>query len=111
MRGYDEFAVAADRGFLLRNEIYTPAFSLLQLAGLKSVNDQLQFLAFYDFGVAELADPLPGEGKNIELQSAGLGLRWQIATNASIRFDYGWQLEDIGLPDSSRAHVGVTVSY
>ncbi|MBP6785000.1 MAG: ShlB/FhaC/HecB family hemolysin secretion/activation protein [Verrucomicrobiales bacterium] len=111
VRGYDELVATGDRGFLLRNEIYTRAISLLQLAGLKSVNDQLQFLAFYDFGVAELADPLPGEGKNIELQSAGLGLRWQIATNASIRFDYGWQLEDIGLPDSSRAHVGVTVSY
>ena len=111
VRGYDELVASGDRGFGLRNEIYTPAISLLQLAGLKSVNDQLQFLAFHDFGVAEIADPLPGEGKNIELQSAGLGLRWQIEKNASIRFDYGWQLEDIGLADSSRAHLGVTVSY
>ena len=111
MRGYVELVATGDRGFGLRNEIYTPAFSLLQLAGLKSVNDQLQFLAFHDFGVAEIADPLPGEDKNIELQSAGLGLRWQIDDNASIRFDYGWQLEDIGLADASRAHVGVTVTY
>ena len=34
-----------------------------------------------------------------------------INSNASIRFDYGWQLEDIGLPDSSRAHLGGTVTY
>ncbi len=111
VRGYDELVVAEDRGLLLRNEVYTPPFSLLQMAGVSNVQDQLQFLAFYDFGFAEIADPLPGEDKHIELQSAGLGLRWQIATNATVRFDYGWQLEDIGLPDSSRAHMGVTVTY
>ena len=111
VRGYDELVTSGDRGFLIRNEVYTPSMSLLNLLGVKQCNDILQFLAFHDIGVAEVADALPGEGKNIELQSAGLGLRWQIQKNLAIRFDYGWQLEDVGLPDSSRAHLGVTASY
>ncbi len=106
-----ELVAAGGSGFLLRNEIYTPAISLLRLAGQQTCKDQFQLLAFHDFGFAELADPLVGENKRIDLQSAGVGFRWQIEENASIRFDYGWQIEDIGLADSSRAHVGVTVTY
>lgn len=111
VRGYDELVASGDSGFLIRNEIYTPALSLLQLIGAKKSTDILQFLAFHDFGVAEVADPLPGEGKNVELQSVGAGLRWQIEKNLAIRFDYGWQLEDLGLADSSRAHLGVTATF
>ncbi len=48
------------------------------------------------------------------LASFGVGLRWQVARNLSVRFDYGWQLTDSGFSTrnrSSRAHVGVTVSF
>ena len=41
----------------------------------------------------------------------GLGLRWQVRDNLSVRFDYGWQLHDIGLREHSRANIGVTASF
>jgi outer membrane autotransporter protein len=44
--------------------------------------------------------------------SAGLGVRYTLGRNVSLRFDYGWQLEDgPGFEDSSQAHFGIEVSY
>ena len=74
------------------------------------MRDQLQFLIFHDWGVTCMSDPLEGEDDHAELQSAGVGLRWQVRENVTVRFDYGWQIDDIGLEESSRAHLGVTVS-
>jgi hemolysin activation/secretion protein len=111
VRGYDELAASGDSGVFVRNEIYTPAIPLLRTAGIDRFTDRLQLLAFHDFGVASVADPLDGEDENVQLQSVGVGLRWQFEKNLSLRFDYGWQIDDIGLADNSRAHLGVTVSY
>jgi hemolysin activation/secretion protein len=111
VRGYPELIAAGDEGILVRNEIYSPSFSLAKLVGFNSVGDQLQFLAFYDYGRTSIYDPLPGEDHNTELQSYGLGARWQLRENLYVHFDYGWQINDVGLEDHSRAHVGVTASF
>jgi hemolysin activation/secretion protein len=111
VRGYDELVAAGDSGFLVRNEIYTPPFSIGRSLRFAQIGDQLQFLVFHDFGTTYIADPLENEDDHVALQSAGLGLRWQVRDNVALRFDYGWQIEDIGLEDSSRAHLGVTVSF
>lgn len=111
VRGYDELAASGDSGLLLRNEIYTPAIRVLNRLGLDRPADRLQFLAFHDFGVAAVADPLAGEDENLQLQSFGVGLRWQLEKNLALRFDYGWQVDDIGLSDASRGHLGLTLSY
>ncbi len=112
VRGYDELIVSGDSGILVRNEIYTPPFSVGKLVGASKLNDRLQFLAFHDYGYAEVTETLKGEEGSASLQSAGLGLRWQIRNNVSIRFDYGWQLEVLGFgEDDGRAHMGVLVSF
>lgn len=111
VRGYDELAAAGDQGILMRNEIYAPSFSAGRLVGCKKAQDQFQFLVFHDIGYTEVKHPLIGERKGTTLQSAGVGARWQIKDNLSAHFDYGWQIDDIGLKDKSRAHVGVTLSY
>lgn len=111
VRGYDELSASGDSGFFIRNEIYTPALPLLRTAGIDRFTDRIQLLAFHDIGTASVADPLEGEDDNLQLQSFGVGLRWQFEKNVSLRFDYGWQINDIGLSDDSRAHLGVTVSY
>ena len=111
VRGYDELSANGDQGALMRNEIYAPSFSVWKLAGGKRAQDQFQFLAFHDLGYTEVKHALLGENKGTTLQSAGIGARWQIRNNLSAHFDYGWQIDDIGLKDKSRAHVGVTLSY
>ena len=111
VRGYAELVATGDQGVLMRNEIYAPSFSVGHLVGCKKAQDHFQFLAFHDIGYTEVKHPLIGENKGTTLQSAGLGARWQIKSNLSAHFDYGWQIDDIGLKDKSRAHIGVTLSY
>jgi len=71
--------------------------------------------SFSVFGImrAHIKHAQVGEDPNVELSSVGLGLRYTLSTNLSIRFDYGWQLKDAGAgdPDSSRAHVAVLLSF
>lgn len=112
VRGYDELIASGDSGLLVRNEIYAPPFSIGKLVGTPKLNDRLQFLAFHDYGYAEVSDTLVGEEGSRSLQSAGLGLRWQIRENVSFRFEYGWQIEDLGYGEQGgRAHMGVMVSF
>jgi hemolysin activation/secretion protein len=110
VRGYPELIAAGDEGILVRNEIYSPSFSIAKLVGFKGAADQLQFLAFYDFGITSIKHPLEGEDKRTQLSSCGVGARWQVRQNLTAFFDYGWQIDQIG-EDHSRAHVGVTASF
>ena len=93
VRGYPERDGLGDRGYWGSLELRAPA-----LAG-----DRMQLLGFLDYGVSELEG---AEGER-ELLSAGPGLRYRIGERASLRFDYGWQLDGGG----SRAHFGVSLEF
>ncbi len=99
VRGYDNFAVRGDNGLIVNVELRTPAVSVLKHLGLKKVRDNLQLLAFYDYGVVSSVDKLPGEPDSISLQGAGIGLRYNFQSNLAVRLDYGWQLEDLPFQD------------
>ena len=112
MRGYDERQANGDEGILIRNELRTPQYKLGAPFGGKQA--QLQLLAFVDYGNVRNKHLLVGERRNNELASSGLGARFAIDTNVTMRFDYGWQLRDLGTntgPRSSRAHFSLMVSY
>jgi len=120
VRGYPEFADRGDSGYLLSAELRSPSLSLIHLSGpekdapgLGRFNDQLQVLAFFDFGSGRLHDPFPGERRSFELAGVGPGVRYVITPCLSVRFDYGWQLTDTHLPYShgGAAHLGVILSY
>lgn len=114
VRGYEEREANGDEGWLLTNEVRTPPVSLGQVCGVSKATDQLQFLAFWDYGQTSNIDLLAGEDKHLILSSVGPGVRYSIAPWLSARFDYGWQLTDTGASDgrrSQRAHLGLTVSY
>lgn len=113
VRGFDEYLVRGDSGVILNVELATPPFGLLQRLA-PALDDQLQLLAFYDSAwlTAKNADPRFEPGINI--QGAGVGLRYRIARNAHARLAYGWNVGDQGVPfdvDNGRFHFGVTVSY
>lgn len=137
IRGFSERIVNGDGGFIMNHEIRTPEFHPLRALGAlgasnpgtstktsstgkdtvpaangAGLQDSLQFLAFWDFGVATIQDAAPGVDDSVTLSSLGLGLRYAVNPYVSVRADYGWQLTDLeGEDDSGRFHVGVTVSY
>ncbi len=113
VRGYDEREANGDEGYLFSTELRTPSLSPASWFGISKITDQLQFLTFFDYGVTENNQLLPGEDPHILLASVGPGLRYALNPYLSMRADYGWQLYDTGNNKryNSRLHLGVVVSY
>ncbi len=117
VRGYQEREANGDEGWLVSNEIRTPAYSISSWFapkfGTNIAHDQLQFLGFVDYGWTRDINLLPGEDPNIYLLGVGPGLRYTIDRYVSVKFDYGFQLTDTGLGDpfGSRGSLAVTISY
>jgi hemolysin activation/secretion protein len=113
IRGYDEREVNADEGYIFSTEIRSPPISLGQILKKPYFRDQLQLLAFWDYGSAGNHRLLPGETGETPLSSVGGGVRYAISTYLSLRFDYGFQLLHTGQDNDhgSRSDLGIIVSY
>lgn len=117
VRGYDEHSLYnTDNGWILRNELRTPALTPLAWVGLKKAQDQLQLLAFCDVGYARAHDGevFLEDGRTVgseTLCSVGPGLRYTINQWLNARVDYGFQLTSAGENKSGRWHIGLTVSF
>jgi hemolysin activation/secretion protein len=114
IRGYDEREVNSDEGYILNAEIRTPTMSLgRHLRRDHAAKDQLQFLAFWDYGSGNDHRLLPGEPSDTALSAMGLGLRYTIGSNVSIRADYGFQMLKTHLDNDNggRGDIGIVISY
>ena len=115
VRGYDERQVNSDEGWIISNELRTPAFSPLKdWCKWGWADDKLQFLGFFDYGVGRNVHLQPLEPSSKTLSSVGCGLRYSARKNLELRFDYGWQLRDLGEngpPVHSRGHLAATFKF
>ena len=118
VRGYDEGIVYGDEGLLVRNELFFPSFSLSQFFapkfGANIADDHFQPLVFFDYGSTWDKNLLAGEASSTSLDSVGVGFRYRISRYVSLRFDYGWQLDEPSFPlsnDHSRGNFALTASY
>ena len=115
--GYDEREANGDRGLILLQDITTPPVSPSSYFK-KEWGDQLTgriFWGYSDVSVKQInATTL---NPHISMMSVGTGFRYNVGTNVSFRFDYGWQLKDSGVSsltrrtDNSRGHFALSVSY
>lgn len=112
VRAYDAFDAVGDEGILIKNEIRTPAMTLLKKLEIDMPQEELQFLWFLDYGSVKNVDLLAGEG-GTDLMSTGIGLRYSIAPYLTLRADYGWQLKALSATTdkSNRLHAGLVLSY
>lgn len=117
VRGYNEWDLSGtDEGWLLRNELRLPPISFGKLGNCPVYNDQLQFLAFFDYG-----DTWSHRGQitlnngtavnDATLASVGPGLRYTINQYLSLKADYGFQLQDTGDLKASRWAISAVLSY
>ncbi len=114
VRGYDERVVNSDDGWIVDNELRAPPFSPGDLLHMPYLRDQIQFLGFFDYGSARVIDVNPQDGAdpNKTLYSAGVGFRYTLHKNLSVRFDYGWPLTEHNINEySSRASFGILASF
>jgi hemolysin activation/secretion protein len=112
VRGYDENEVISDAGLIVRNELRTPDFS----PSFRKIPDEVQFLAFCDFGYAVGVDPSVLPRNHAFLASVGPGIRYKIQDYFSLRLDYGFELHRIhdrpfAPPRFGRFHFGSIASF
>ncbi|WGS45677.1 BamA/TamA family outer membrane protein [Burkholderia sp. JSH-S8] len=115
VRGYREDALTADSGYVINIEALTPTASvpipLMNIAG------QLQGVAFIDFGQAfEHGDArqnvaLGQTANKFTISSAGVGARFAINQNMSIKTDVGWHLRGAGSLPGYIIHGSLVVAY
>jgi len=106
IRGYDLFSIVGDSGYFANLELWSPSMCLY--------GGNLNSLLFLDAGQAFNHSLLPGEASSINMQGAGMGFRYDIDPQFSVRCDYAWQLTRLApiyQQPPSRIHLGVMISY
>jgi hemolysin activation/secretion protein len=117
VRGFNERAIATDRGHVVNFEVYTP-----DTATSLGVPGTLKFLAFVDSAQGSNAhgvtlDILSMNKNKVGIASAGVGLRYNLKKDISARFDVarvldGYSLSSSNQPDGDiRGHVGVAFGF
>lgn len=113
VRGFEERVASGAEGFLLSTELRTPPISPGRWLD-KTAKDELQFLGFIDYGEVSNPELQRREDPHLLLISAGAGFRYSVSRFFTVRFDYGWRLND---PDPardlppSRAHAVVELRF
>ncbi len=110
VRGYDERILNLDNAVVFNFEIKSP-----QISGFlheKNYHDQIQFLAFFDYGGGNHVKQVPGMSQWQQIYSVGPGARYQIKNYVSFRCDWGIQLKKAPFSGvDNRVHMGLLVSY
>jgi hemolysin activation/secretion protein len=93
----------------MSNELRTPSLAPFPERSL----GQLQFVAFWDYAHLMAAHAIEGQTNSLSASSVGSGVRYNLRSNLSTRFDYGWQLIHLANagPRSHLASLALTVSY
>ncbi len=107
VRGYQEFGLAGSRGLLLSAELRGPAFHI----GLP--DDTLQPHIFLDQGQAWNPTETQASPAYLHTASAGIGGRYEIGRNFSLRMEEGWQLIRSTRQNANGAfmHLGATATW
>ena len=98
VRGYMVREVSNDRGYSSQLELYTP-----DLVGRLGLSDTYKgrLLAFYDWGVAQRNNALPGEVQQDSIASIGMGLRLTYGKLVSLRLDLAHPLQETANRDNN----------
>jgi hemolysin activation/secretion protein len=123
VRGFNERAIARDRGYVANLEVYTP-----DLAANMGIEGSFKLLGFLDAAQGFSFNVTPGSlapatNRNVAVASAGVGLRYNLRKDISARFDLarvldGYQPKDAAGVQSTvqsegmyRGHVGVAFGF
>jgi hemolysin activation/secretion protein len=91
IRGYQENAVFSDQGFYLKNELRSKKYFINKI---KALDQNIQLLAFLDFGAAFEQNSNLFSKNAQSLASIGPGLRYSAKENIRFSLDYGMQLKN-----------------
>lgn len=94
VRGFQERALADDKGYRATLELHTPDFGgKTGISGARA-----RGLMFYDWGGVSRNRPAPPDPQAQHIGSAGFGLRFSRGSSLSLRLDWAWVLDGGGAP-------------
>lgn len=116
IRGWDQREFNADNAVILNLELRTPPLSCLpRLRCRCSMVDELEFLAFIDYGAGNDVVKPVGLDPMIYLLGVGPGLRYRVADYLHLRLDWGVRLFSNQLNSNNdrwnQWYIGVVLSY
>ena len=113
IRGWEERIVRGDQGVVANLELRTPSLTLANLLGFHNAQDGMQLLTFFDYGYVSAVDSADGAPGSFSLGSVGVGLRYQLDDNFSLRLDYGYQVieQNFDDGDDGRFHFGARANF
>lgn len=114
VRGYSERVLFGDQGIVVNLELRSPGFSLGSRLFSDSFQDQMQLLAFLDYGWIDVRSGSGMPGMNEDLASVGVGVRYSIDTHLNLRADVGFPLKDPKLGfavHDARVSLGLSVAF
>ncbi len=116
VRGYAEGEYLADYGAFMTNEIYVPTYFFPKDWKLpyskQPLREQIQGVAFFDFGGGELRAPRTGEKEGRTLAGAGIGVRARLFDKVFARLQWATPTgADARNGDESVFYYGVTTEF
>lgn len=127
VRGYPQQILYGDQGFYFNLELHSPSYSLFgltkslndsELGGLPKIirklgKDQLMFLAFWDFGLVNSLHPLAGDPASYDITAVGIGVRYGLGSNYSLRCDLGFPLinPNVGVAIGPTINLGASIGF
>lgn len=108
-RGYDNSALFADNGLLLRNSLRLSQFKLFKRARF---NTFVSPFLFVDGAIGEFNNRLDPENEQTSLLSFGLGTRINISKRLTVNASYGWPQKDFDdTSASSNGHISASFQF
>ena len=127
VRGYPQQILYGDQGFYFNLELHSPSYSIFGLTrslkntGLDGVpsflkklgKDELMFLAFWDYGMVNSIQPLPGDPASYAITAVGIGVRYGIGSNYSLRCDLGFPMinPNVGVAIGPSINLGASIGF
>lgn len=127
VRGYPQQILYGDQGFYFNMELHSPSYSIFGLTkslgdsewgGLPKIvrklgKDQLMFLAFWDYGLVNSIHPLAGDPATYDITALGIGVRYGLGSNYSLRCDLGFPLinPNVGVAIGPTINLGASIGF
>lgn len=96
IRGYDQRVVNGDSGYIVNLELQTRPRCLWV------ADSEFSGHVFLDLGAALNHSKLPGEDVSVDLSSVGAGFTYRFSDNFRMRFDYGFQINQVATQNQPR---------
>lgn len=114
VRGYSQQILFGDQGFYGTLELHTPSWTFLGAGkNSKTPRDRFYLLSFWDYGLVNTIQPLPGNDPAYAITGVGFGARYTLGANLSMRCDLGFPLmnPNVGISIGPTVALGATVGF